>query len=301
MAHAASSHYVGRFAPSPTGPLHFGSLVAAVGSWLDARHHSGHWALRIEDVDRTRAVAGADSAILRSLERHGLDWDGDVVYQTRRDDAYAAALDALIHRDQAFPCGCTRRELRASGHHGPAGIVYPGTCRDGLPPGKDARSWRLRSPETACTFTDRRLGPQRVDIAAEIGDFIIRRGDGLFAYHLAMVVDDNDIGVTDIVRGADLLIATAPQMALRDALGMPRPRHLHLPLAMHDNGRKLSKQTRAEPIRDDKAADNLTRALRFLGHAPPKHLHGAPPAEQLAWARTHWQPGALPEGDRSAA
>lgn len=286
---ADTGHYVGRFAPSPTGPLHFGSLVAAVASYLDARRHDGRWALRIDDVDRARAVNGTDTAIRRTLERHALHWDGPVVYQSARDDAYADALNRLVDTGLAFPCGCTRRELQAVATHGPAGMIYPGTCRDGLPPGKSARSWRLRAPAAPVRFDDRRLGPQHVDVATEIGDFVIRRGDGLFAYHLAMVVDDAALGATDIVRGADLLIATAPQMALRDTLGLPRPRHLHLPLALSPAGGKLSKHTHARAVDDATPSANIAAVLAFLGLAPPADLEGAPPAALLAWATGHWR------------
>lgn len=286
--------YIGRFAPSPTGDLHFGSLVAAVASYLDARAHGGIWAVRIEDVDRTRSVDGASDRILRTLEAHGLHWDGPVVRQTERDTAYADALDRLIREGRAFPCGCTRREVVAAGLVGPVGPIYPGTCRGGLAPGRSARSWRLRMPEGTIRFADRLQGPRAVDGARDIGDFIIRRGDGLFAYHLAMVVDDAELGVSHVVRGADLLDATAPQIALQRALGLPTPSHLHLPVAINGRGRKLSKQTRAPAVPPGEASRTLAEVLDALGHPPPETLSDAPPGELLAWATAAWNPARLP-------
>jgi glutamyl-Q tRNA(Asp) synthetase len=289
-----TSPYIGRFAPSPTGPLHFGSLVAAVGSWLDARAQGGRWAVRIDDVDRERVVRGAADNILRTLEAFGLEWDGEVTYQSQRDAAYEQALEALRSADRAFPCGCTRREVQAGGAAGPLGFIYPGTCRDGLPPGREARSWRLRAHSGSIRFTDRARGQQVIHLADEVGDFIIRRGDGLFAYHLAMVIDDAALGVTDVVRGGDLLPCTAPQIALQQALEVATPRYMHLPVALNDQGRKLSKQTKAVAVNRSDPAPALHDALVFLGQCPPASLRREAPEQALAWAVDHWQPGRLP-------
>jgi len=289
--------YVGRFAPSPTGPLHFGSLVAAVGSWLDARTAGGLWAVRIDDVDRTRAVPGADGAILRTLEACALHWDGEVGRQSRRRAAYAAALERLIDAGLAYPCACSRREIAAVARRGPAGMIYPGTCRGGLPAGRAGRSWRFLTRGQTAVFRDRRRGPQRTELEATVGDFVIRRADGLFAYHLAMVVDDAALGVTDVVRGGDLLPATPPQVALQAALGVPTPAYLHLPVALDAAGRKLSKSEGSAAVDHARPAEAVTAALRFLGHPPPADVAGAPPAELLAWAVQAWQPARLPAGD----
>jgi len=294
-----SACYVGRFAPSPTGDLHFGSLVAAVGSFVDARAHNGTWGLRIEDVDRTRAVRGAADAIRRSLVRFGLHWDGPVVTQSERGEAYAGALDRLVTAGLAFPCGCTRREVREAGIRGPAGFLYPGTCRAGLPPGRRARAWRFRVDSREAVFDDRLRGRQRATLADTVGDFIVRRADGLFAYHLAMVVDDAELRVTDVVRGGDLLDATPSQVALQAALGYPQPRYLHLPVALDTRGRKLSKQTRAPSVADLEPAPALHDALAFLGHPPPAALRRATVADCLGWAIAHWDVARMSSKNRT--
>ena len=277
--------YRGRFAPSPTGPLHFGSLIAAVGSWLPARRAGGEWLLRIEDIDEPRTVAGAADAILFSLERLGLTWDGPVVRQSTRKALYQDALERL-HADRlAYPCACSRAEERAAAESlGLPRGVYPGTCREGLR-GRTARSWRfLTRGLPAIDFTDAALGPQHQDVAAEVGDFTIRRADGLFAYQLAVVVDDAEAGITEVVRGADLLSSTPRQILLQRALGLPTPDYRHLPVAINANGDKLSKQTGAPPIDDRHPGEALGAALTFLGHPPPAELHGAGPDELLPWA-----------------
>lgn len=262
--------YVGRFAPSPTGPLHAGSLVAALASWLDARAASGRWLVRIEDVDTPRCVRGMDREILRQLARLGLQHDGDVLYQSQRGGAYQAALDDLLARGLAYPCGCTRADieaaLRAAGRprsrHSAA--VYPGTCRTGLM-GKAPRALRLRSDsggaDTVIDWHDRRLGTQRQNVSREVGDFILRRADGLWAYQLAVVVDDAYQQVSDVVRGADLADNTARQMLLQRCLGLPTPRYLHTPLVLAADGHKLSKQNGAMAL---DLADPLA-ALRAAG------------------------------------
>jgi glutamyl-Q tRNA(Asp) synthetase len=270
-----TARYVGRFAPSPTGPLHAGSIVAALASWLDARAHRGVWLLRIEDIDPPREQPGATASILETLRRLGLHWDGEPIHQSSRGERYAAALDDLVARGLAYPCGCTRREIadsqRSAGlalsRHGE--LPYPGTCRAGLAPGRAARAWRLRVPEGEVAFVDRRLGPQVQDVAAEVGDFVLRRADGYWAYQLAVVVDDAAQGVTDVVRGADLLGSTARQIVLARALGVPSPRWLHVPVVVGDDGAKLSKQNGATPVDASRPIAALSAALRHLDIEPP--------------------------------
>ncbi|MBY0507796.1 MAG: tRNA glutamyl-Q(34) synthetase GluQRS [Bryobacteraceae bacterium] len=252
--------YRGRFAPSPTGDLHFGSLVAAVASFLDARRAGGEWLVRMEDLDEPRTVPGAADRILRCLEAYGLFWDGPVLYQSQRHDAYAEALNQL--GPLVYPCACTRTEL---GHR----EYYPGTCRHGLPPGRTGRSVRLRVPDREIHWHDQRLGPQCENLAHSTGDFVLKRADGYWAYQLAVVVDDGAQGITDVVRGADLLTSTARQIYLQESLGLPRPRYRHIPLVLDENGEKLSKQTQAEPVPLAGSAACLAAALRFLGESIP--------------------------------
>lgn len=277
--------YRGRFAPSPTGPLHFGSLVAAVGSYLDARRHGGQWLVRMEDVDAPRCVLGADVEILRTLETFGFAWDGPVLYQSSRMEAYRAALAGLTRIGRVFPCACTRKEIADSATGAPdTAVRYPGTCREGLPTGREPRALRFRTEPGTIHFHDRLHGPLAEDVAAAIGDFIVLRADGVVAYQLAVVVDDAFQGITDVVRGSDLLDSTARQIALQEALGFPRPRYLHLPIVRNAAGEKLSKQTRAEPLRPENASRDLANALTFLGHPPPPELARATPAELWHWA-----------------
>lgn len=252
--------YRGRFAPSPTGGLHFGSLVAAVASYLDARRARGEWLVRIEDVDTPRTVPGAADRILQCLEAYGMHWDGPIVYQSRRGEAYAAALQQL--GDHVYGCSCTRSELGHSEY-------YPGTCRNGIANGRTARSRRLRVTDRPINWHDRRLGPQCENLAETVGDFVLRRADNLWAYQLAVVVDDGAQGITDIVRGEDLLSSTARQIYLQELLGLPRPRYLHVPLVLDASGEKLSKQTKAEPVPPTGSPQVLADALRFLGEEPP--------------------------------
>ncbi len=250
--------YTGRFAPSPTGLLHAGSLVAALASWLDARAHSGQWRVRIEDVDTPRCVPGADLAILQQLLTCGLTPDGPVLWQSQRSTAYQDALDTLVARGWAYPCGCSRKDIEAAQHQAVArhsAAVYPGTCRTGLQ-GKPARAWRLdvQAVQTALGlpalthWTDRRLGPQQQNVSEEVGDFVLRRADGLWAYQLAVVVDDAAQGITHVVRGEDLADNTARQIVLQRALGLPTPAYLHTPLVRGVNGEKLSKQNGATAL-----------------------------------------------------
>ncbi|MFW5452860.1 tRNA glutamyl-Q(34) synthetase GluQRS [Thioalkalivibrio sulfidiphilus] len=273
--------YIGRFAPSPTGPLHFGSLVAALASWLDARRHGGRWLLRIEDLDPPREVPGAADAILRTLEAFGLSWDGPVLYQSSRLETYWAALDELRAAGHAYDCGCTRREIAEAGQPGLDGPVYPGTCRAGLPPGKAPRAVRLRTEAGEITFTDRMQGPIRQDVAREVGDFVIRRADGYFAYQLAVVVDDAFQGITHVVRGADLLDSTPRQILLQRLLGLPTPAYLHHRLVLTPEGEKLSKQTHAPAVDDTNPVPTLIRALEFLGEPVPRPADVRSPEEVL--------------------
>ena len=273
--------YIGRFAPSPTGPLHAGSLVAALASWLDARAQGGQWLVRMEDVDTPRCVPGADQRILQQLASCGLVSDAPVMWQSQRNEAYQAALNRLMAKGWAYPCGCSRKEIEDAqalmGHtrarHQAA--VYPGTCRNGLN-GKTARAWRLNvqrviadlNLSVPCVWQDRWLGPQQQDVAQEVGDFVLRRADGLWAYQLAVVVDDAAQGITHIVRGADLTDNTARQIVLQQALGLPTPSYLHTPLVLGDNGEKLSKQNGAKALDLTHPLQALNEAARALGLAP---------------------------------
>jgi glutamyl-Q tRNA(Asp) synthetase len=277
--------YAGRFAPSPTGPLHFGSLVAALASWLDARASGGSWQLRIEDLDRARIQPGASDAILRALEGLGLTWDGPVLYQSERIELYRSALERL--ESHTYPCGCTRKEvadsalgLAADGAH-----IYPGVCRGGLPAGKPARALRVKTPDEVVEFVDRVQGRQRQWLQREVGDFVLYRADGLFAYQLAVVVDDAQQGITDVVRGADLIDSTARQMHLQKLLGLPTPSYLHVPVVLNAAGEKLSKQTGAAAINAQQGGAVLAQALAFLGQAP---------SPGLAQAIERWDPARIP-------
>ena len=274
--------YIGRFAPSPTGPLHAGSLVAALASWLDARAHGGQWLVRMEDVDTPRCIPGADPLILQQLATCGLIPDAPVMRQSQRGEAYQAALDTLIAKDWAYPCGCSRKDIEdaqaAMGHtrERHTAAVYPGTCRNGLK-GKDARAWRLNVQRviddlklaTPLVWHDRLLGKQQQDVAKEVGDFVLRRADGLWAYQLAVVVDDAAQGITHVVRGQDLADNTARQIVLQHALGLSTPLYLHTPLVLGENGEKLSKQNGAESLELSNPLAALNTAVAHL-NLPPK-------------------------------
>ena len=295
--------YIGRFAPSPTGPLHAGSLVAALASWLDARAHGGHWLVRIEDADRPRCPAGVGARQLQQLAALGLIPDAQVWWQSQRDAAYAVALKVLIDAGNAYPCGCTRREVQgavpasgrapllsqAANDQLPADQerVYPGTCRQGLH-GKSARAWRFRiaTDTPPVRWLDRGAGPQQQDVAQAVGDFVLRRADGLWAYQLAVVVDDAAQGVTHVVRGQDLADNTARQVLLQRALGLPTPQYLHTPLVVASDGKKLSKQNGAQPLELDDPAGQLRAALCTLGL--PADMRSALP-ELLTTAIVAWR------------
>jgi glutamyl-Q tRNA(Asp) synthetase len=291
---STTRRYRGRFAPSPTGPLHFGSLVAAVGSYLEAKAHGGEWLVRIEDLDPPRVVAGAADDILRTLAACGMGWDGEVVYQSSRDEAYRAALGELERLGVIYPCACSRKEIADSSISGPGGLVYPGTCRAGLPAGRSARALRVRVEDRTVAFCDRLQGAVRQALETEIGDFVVLRADGCWAYQLAVVVDDAAQGVTDVVRGADLLDSTPRQIYLQQVLGLPTPSYLHLPVAANPRGEKLSKQTLAPALDLRRPVPLLTRTLDFLGQRPPADLAEASPDEFWQWAIAHWQAKNIP-------
>jgi len=292
---AAGTRYRGRFAPSPTGPLHFGSLVAALASYCDARAAGGEWLLRIEDVDAPRARVGAEGQILAALERYGFAWDGSIVRQSDRNALYAEALARLRADGHAYACACTRRELDVA----PLGIagerVYPGTCRDGIPlsrGGRRQRAWRVRVADAVIDCNDRLQGARQQALARDVGDFVVRRADGLFAYQLAVVVDDAEQGITDVVRGADLLSSTPRQVLLQKLLGLPAPSYLHVPVAINAAGEKLSKQTRAAAL-PDSPLPTLLAAWRFLGQEPPVDAP-ADVGEFWRWAHASWKVSRLP-------
>jgi glutamyl-Q tRNA(Asp) synthetase len=267
---SVGASYTGRFAPSPTGPLHAGSVVAALASWLDARAHNGRWLVRIEDVDTPRCVPGAASTILAQLDALGLHAEEEPLWQSRRGALYQAALERLLARGLAYPCACSRKDieqaLAAQGrpHQRHGELIYPGTCRAGLG-GRPARAWRFRTPPGRTLWQDRRLGAQRQDVAREVGDFVLKRADGLWAYQLAVVVDDAAQGVTDIVRGEDLADNTARQILLQQALGVATARYLHTPLVLAANGEKLSKQNGAQAIDTSEPMRALNAAAQVLG------------------------------------
>lgn len=282
--------YRGRFAPSPSGPLHFGSLVAALGSYLDARAHGGEWLLRIEDVDQPRTVPGAADRILRTLEGFGFEWDGEVIIQSRRLDLYHAALVRLQLDGDVYPCACSRSEIAAvsSLPSVDGGLLYPGTCRDGLAEGKAARSWRLRVPDREFFSLDRVQGEARQNLQREVGDFVLLRADGQYAYQLAVVVDDAAQGVNAVVRGVDLLDSTARQIWLQQRLGLPIPSYAHLPVVVNAAGEKLSKQTLATPVYPVGGSTVLACAMEFLGHPVPSEMRDVPLADFWRWAISVW-------------
>lgn len=282
--------YIGRFAPSPTGPLHFGSLVSALASYLDAKSNGGKWLVRMEDLDPPREQPGAARAILQSLEDHGLHWDGKVIYQSQRSHAYQVCLDALLQARFAYPCICSRQDLTAMGG------IYDGRCRKRPVDSHQICSLRLKLydlPDRVTTeliqFEDLIQGTQTQNLRSEAGDQILKRRDGLYSYQLAVVVDDIAQGITHIIRGSDLLDVTARQLFFFDLLEAPLPQFGHVPLAMQANGQKLSKQNHARAIDSNLASRNLWQGLAFLGQKPPTDLVDASTSECLDWALHHWQ------------
>ena len=287
MTASSNPSYIGRFAPTPSGHLHFGSLVAALASYLDARSEGGRWLLRMEDLDPPREMPGAQAAILDALERYGFEWDGELVRQSERHDAYAQVLDRLFSQGLAYACTCSRKQLE--GYNG----VYPGLCRNAGHSMENA-AIRLRVPELVYGFEDRVQGSFGQHLGREVGDFVIRRRDGLYAYQLAVVLDDAWQGVTDIVRGADLLDSTPRQLYLQELLGLSQPRYLHVPLIVQPDGHKLGKSYRSPPLTASQATPLLLRALRTLGQATDDRLCHASPREVLDWAVTHWNASLIP-------
>lgn len=280
-------HYIGRFAPSPSGPLHMGSLVAALASYLDARSRGGTWLVRMEDLDPPRETAEAADRILFALDALNLHWDGDVLYQSTRHDAYRDAIDTLRRRTLVFACDCSRQQVQE--HDG----TYPGTCRDRNLADAPGLALRCRVTDTTLGFDDRIQGRQAQNLRRDVGDFIIRRKDGLFAYQLAVVVDDGFQGVTDVVRGIDLMDSTPRQCYLQQQLDLPRPGYAHIPVIVNREGQKLSKQHMAAPIDPANPAPLLLDALHFLQQQPDPALDGAVAGDILAWATRHWDAARL--------
>jgi len=284
----SSAQYRGRFAPTPSGPLHFGSLVAAVGSYLDARAHSGEWHLRIDDLDAPRVAPGAIDAILRTLEALGFEWDGPVLFQSRRIAAYHAALHGLRRAGAIYPCGCSRSEIDTIAARGSEGSIYPGTCRNGMAPDRRARTWRMRLERAPIELDDRLLGPQRIDLARDAGDFALYRADGIYSFHLASSIDDAELAMTDIVRGVDLLESSARQIYVMRVLGWAPPRYAHLPIAVDAAGTKLSKQTGADAVSEAQPVSTLCAVLRFLNQETPAGLQHASLEQFWAHAIANW-------------
>lgn len=280
--------YIGRFAPTPSGYLHFGSLLAALASFLDARKHGGTWLVRMEDLDLARNIPGAADHILSTLEAYGMQWDNSVVFQSERTALYHRTLDSLLDDGHAFRCDCSRKMITA------AGGIYPGTCRTRHLEARAEHAIRVRVTDQQVGFTDRLQGHFSQNLSSDTGDFIVRRRDGVVAYQLAVVVDDIAQGVTDVVRGADLIDSTPRQLWLYRLLHQPPPRYLHIPLIMRTDGEKLSKRLASAPIDPVQAPRTLFRALVALAQRPPGELKGAPVSELLAWATVHWQAERMP-------
>jgi glutamyl-Q tRNA(Asp) synthetase len=286
---------IGRFAPTPSGPLHFGSLVAALASYCQARSRQGSWLLRIEDVDTPRVIKGAGDSILRDLEDLGFEWDGNVSYQSDRFELYREYLLQLMHQGDCFACECSRRSLRDQNvQSGVLGQIYPGNCRQKNLP-DTAHSIRLNTNNAGTiAFQDQVYGHFEMNLAVEVGDFVLRRADQVYAYHLAVVVDDEIEEIDEVVRGADLLENSCLHIWLQNCLGFRRPEYMHLPLVNNIDGTKLSKQTGADPIRISKAGDLLYDALIHLGQSPPPDLALVGSREILSWAIEHWDASRIP-------
>lgn len=288
--------YIGRFAPSPTGPLHFGSLVAAVASYCEAKTHQGKWLVRMEDLDKPREVKGAAATILQQLEVFGFEWDDSVFYQSQRSNFYADALETLKQKQLIYPCTCTRKEIADSGNaFGIEGVIYPGTCLQ-QPIKPDAPvAWRIKTDNTKISFNDAIQGTISQNLSTDVGDFILRRADGLFAYQLAVVVDDAAQGITHIVRGADLLDSTPRQIYLQRELAYLTLQYAHVPVASNLAGEKLSKQTLAKPIAENHANQLIFEALSFLGQLPDANLKNASLSEIWRWTISHWDIKKVPQ------
>ncbi len=289
-----SARYRGRFAPSPTGPLHSGSLVAAMGSYLDAKSNHGEWLVRIDDLDPPRVVSGASKKILTTIEKLGMEWDGEVVYQSRRAALYQEALASLDKMDQIYPCICTRKEIADASVRGMNGPIYPGTCRSCHAVREKVCAWRVKTRDDLIAFQDTISGSVSQRLSREVGDFVLQRADGVYAYQLAVVVDDNEQNITHIVRGADLQDSTPRQIYLQQLLGYPMPTYMHLPIVTNSAGEKLSKQTRAAPVDLSNGLGQLITALRFLGQQPPEGLRNSDIPSFWQWAIENWQPNKVP-------
>ncbi len=286
----ASTSYVGRFAPSPTGPLHFGSLIAAVASYCDAKANGGKWLVRMEDLDKPREMQGAASLILSTLQAYGFEWDGEIVYQSQRAEAYEHALAQLKKQGVIYPCTCSRKEIADSAiSSGIEGAIYPKTCLKHALKANTHAAFRAMVLDEKITFNDAVQGEITQNLARDIGDFVVKRADGLFAYQLAVVVDDAAQGVTHVVRGADLLDSTPRQIYLQRLLGFPTPRYAHVPVVVNATGEKLSKQTLAKAIAPEAAPVLVFEALDFLGQQPPAEIKNATLAEVWRWAIAHWR------------
>lgn len=289
----ATPIYRGRFAPSPTGPLHFGSLVAAVGSYLQALVNDGEWLVRIEDIDPHREVPGATDAILRALDAHGFEYPAPL-YQSTCLESYDEVIDKLLESGLAYRCSCSRKTIQATANTGRAGVIYPGTCRQATDVStRAAASVRIRTTNELTDFSDGLQGTQICHLEPEIGDFLIRRGDGLVAYQLAVVVDDSSQKITEVVRGTDLLDSTFMQIWLQRQLNLPTPLYMHMPVAIGQDGKKLSKQTHAMEIESSNSIKNIYHAFVFLGLNPDKKLSQATLAELWSWGQQNWRPRVL--------
>lgn len=288
--------YIGRFAPSPTGPLHFGSLVAAVASFCEAKVHHGQWLVRMEDLDKPREIRGAADTILHQLEAFGFEWDGAVNYQSQRDDFYTEVLNQLKNKQLVYPCTCTRKEIADSSHQlGIDGVIYPQTCLNRPLKPHAPTAWRIKTNNVEISFDDAIQGNIKQNLSRQIGDFILKRADGLYAYQLAVVADDAAQNITHIVRGADLLDSTPRQIYLQKLLGYTMPQYAHVPVASNLAGEKLSKQTLAKPIEINAANHLLYDALCFLGQNPPATIKNATLNEMWRWALTYWQISNVPK------
>lgn len=289
-------HYIGRFAPSPTGPLHFGSLLAAVASYCDAKFNQGKWLLRLEDIDKPREMAGASDTILQQLDAFGFEWDGEILRQSQHDCYYEKAINALQNQQLIYACTCTRKEVADSSNLvGIDGLVYPRTCLNQAIKANAAFALRVRVDGAEIEFEDAIQGKVRQNLQNDVGDFVLKRADGLFTYQLAVVIDDAAQGVTHVVRGADLLNSTPRQIYLQRCLNLATPRYAHIPIARNATGDKLSKQTLAKPIDTTLATQQIWQALQFLGQQPPADIQNSSLPEIWHWAITHWQTQAIPK------
>ena len=285
--------YRGRFAPSPTGELHFGSLIAAVGSYLEAKSHGGEWLVRIEDLDKPREVPAASYKILRSLEALGMEWDHEVIYQDQRKDIYENVLTMLNRRGLIYPCTCTRKEISSSSISGISGQIYAGTCRNNVQNDDRLGAVRIKTNSNIIEFEDTLYGLINQNLQNETGDFVLRRSDKIYAYQLAVVVDDAEQGITNVVRGADLLDSTPRQIYLQKLLGYTTPTYMHLPVAVNSHGEKLSKQTKAAHLDVSNPVKQLIGAVNFLGQEPPSELVGESVISFWKWAFINWDPGKI--------